>query len=150
MHPELKVYLDRLQGGKTENIELELSSAFLDVNEPDLKFGDTVTVKGKAYLASEHLVIELEIQAEAILPCAICNEPVREMLKISRMYHTEELEAIRGRVYNYTQPLREAILLEVPTFSECQGSCPQRKELDKYKPHEGKSDSVQFPFVDLN
>ena len=150
MEPEFKVYLDRLQGGKTEVIDLTLSSTFIDVEERDLKFNDPVTIKGKAYLANEHLVIHLEIEVIASIPCAICNKAVRISIKVPEFYHTEELNEIKGKIYYYADPLREAILLDVPSFGECKGGCPERKELEKYKPSEGNNDSVQFPFADLN
>jgi len=94
-------------------------------------------------------VIHLEIGAAALIPCAICNKSVRTGVKVPEFYHTEMMSEVRGRVYNYTSPLREAILLEVPAFGECQGGCPERKELEKYKPPEGNSDPTQFPFADL-
>jgi len=149
MEPDLKVYLDRLQGGKTENIKLALSSTFIDVDEQDLKFKSPVTIKGKAYLANEHLVIHLEVETQSLIPCAVCNKLTCITIRVPEFYHTEELSEIKGKIYQYADPLREAILLEVPSFGECQGRCPERKELEKYKPSEGSNDSVQFPFADL-
>lgn len=149
MEPELKVYLDRLQGGKTELIDLTLSSTFMDVREADLKFNDPVIIKGKAYLANDHLVIHLKVETKALIPCAICNKAVEMSIQVPEFYHTEDLEGVKGRVYHYNSPLREAVLLEIPPFGECLGGCQERKELEKYKLPEGNSDSVQFPFVDL-
>jgi uncharacterized metal-binding protein YceD (DUF177 family) len=149
MEPELKIYLDRLHGGKTETINLELSPTFIDVDEKDLQFDGVVSIKGKAYLANDHLVVHLGIQATASIPCSICNQPTRLVIKIPEFYHTEELNELKEKVYYYESPLREAILLETPPFGECQGGCPKRKELEKYKPSEGNDDSVQFPFADL-
>ena len=149
MEPELKVYLDRLQGGKEEVIALTTSPTFMDIDESELKFNDPVLIKGKTYLANKHLVIHLEIATKACIPCAMCNKLVRLEIRIPDFYHTEELSEIKERVYHYANPLREAILLEVPPYGECLGRCPERKELEKYKPSEGKNDSVQFPFADL-
>ncbi|WP_420422183.1 YceD family protein [Simkania sp.] len=149
MEPELKVYLDRLQGGKTEIIDLTLSSTFMDVDEADLKFNDRVIIKGKAYLANDHLVIHLKVETKVSIPCSVCNKMVLIPIRVPEFYHTEDLEEVKGRVYYYANPLREAILLEVPPFGECLGGCAERKELEKYKPSEGNTDSVQFPFADL-
>ena len=149
MEPELKVYLDRLQGGKTEIIDLTLSSTFMDVDEADLKFNDRVIIKGKAYLANDHLVIHLKVETKVSIPCSVCNKMVLMPIQVPEFYHTEDLEEVKGRVYHYANPLREAILLEVPPFGECLGGCAERKELEKYKPSEGNTDSVQFPFADL-
>ena len=149
MHPELKVYLDRLHGGRVEVIKQELPSDFLEVDEPDLKFCGIISIKGKAYLADEHLVVQLEIKVEVVIPCAICNKQVHKKLKVPQFYHTEELSGIKGKVYNYTDPLREGILLETPSFAECENGCLKRKELEKYEPSKEKDDNVQFPFTDL-
>ena len=51
--------------------------------------------------------------------------------------------------------LREAVLLETPTFAECEGDCPRRKEIAKYlkKPEktgpDGKDDEGYHPFADI-
>ena len=148
MENPLKIYIDRLSGEKTEKIAETLSSSFIDVNEKDLKFKGPVSLKGKAYLAEDHLIIQLDVEAEALIPCAICNETVEKKLHIRGFYHTEELEKIRGQVYDYTHPLREAVLLEVPSYVECLNNCPQRMSLKNYL--KKGSDHEQFPFADLN
>ena len=132
MTEKLKIYIDRLREEKTETIEETLSPAYIDVDEPDLKFNAPVKNQGKAYLAEEHLVIQLKIETAAMISCSICNEPVKTPILLSNYYQTEELSQIKGQVYDYLLPLREAILLEVPSFVECMGNCPKRAELKKY------------------
>lgn len=149
MNPELKIYVDRLQGGNTEAVELELNPTFIEVDEPDLKFRDKVFIEGKAYLANDHLVIQLSVETKTAIPCAICNEPASQTIKIECFYHAEELSEIKGKVYDYSQPLREAILLEVPSFAECKGNCPKRNELNKYF-HADEQEGPNCPFADLN
>ncbi|MBF5059828.1 YceD family protein [Candidatus Neptunochlamydia vexilliferae] len=146
MKPSFKIYVDRLSNGRTEEIQETLSPDFIDVKEKDLQFHTPVEMEGKAYLAEDHLVIQLKVAAEAIIPCSICNEEVKKKVVVKSFYHTEELENIRGQVYDYGDPLREAILLEVPPYVECEGKCPKREELKNYF---SKGDD-QFPFADLN
>ena len=153
MASECILFIDRLQSGKTEKIKEILSSEFLDVHEPELKFSDKIFIDGEAYLANEHIIIQLEIKLSAVIPCSICNLPTEFPLELHRFYHTEEISQIKSHIYNYSSSLREAILLEVPSFVECKDNCPKRGELKKYI-HQDKSkklnESVQFPFAELN
>lgn len=146
MQNPLKIYVDRLTRERTETIEETLTSELMDVNEKDLKFQSSVKLEGKAYLAEEHLVIQLDIETESLIPCAICNKGLKKKITVKGFYHTEELEKIRGHVYDYTDPLREAILLEVPSYVECLENCPKRTDLKNYL----QKGNDQFPFADLN
>lgn len=144
-HP-LIIYVARLSEERTEEIEEILSPKLIDVSENDLQFQSPITLKGKAYLAENHLVIQLDLETEVTIPCLICNEPIKKKIAIPSFYHTEELENIRGQVYDYFIPLREAILLEVPSYVECEGNCPKREELKNYL----NKGNIEFPFADLN
>jgi uncharacterized metal-binding protein YceD (DUF177 family) len=146
MRNPLKIYVDRLSHERTEKIEETLTPEVVDVDEKDLKFQSPVSLKGKAYIAEDHLVIQLDIGTEALIPCAICNNGVKRQITIKGFYHTEELEKIQGHVYDYTDPLREAILLEVPSYVECLENCPERTELKNYL----QKGNNLFPFADLN
>ncbi|MCB1109577.1 MAG: hypothetical protein KDK64_01225 [Chlamydiia bacterium] len=146
MEHGLKIYIDRLTGERMERIEEHLGPEVMDVEEKDLQFHAPVALKGKAYLAEDHLIIQLKIETEACMPCAICNEFVKKKIVLKNFYHTEELVNIRGQVYDYSDPLREAILLEIPSYVECLENCPQRDELKNYL----KQGNTQFPFKDLS
>ena len=140
-----KIYVDRLKDGQTETIEETLPPDLLEVKEKELQFTAPIHVSGKAYLAEDHLVLQLKIKTEATMPCLICNGSVQKKITIPSFYHTEEVGDIRWQIFDYLSPMREAILLEVPNFVECMGSCPKRGELKSYL---GKGES-QFPFKDL-
>ncbi len=146
MENPLKIYVDRLSRERTEKIEETLTPELVDVNEKDLKFQSSVKLEGKAYLAEDHLVIQLDVETEALIPCAICNKGLKKKITVKGFYHTEDLEKIRGHVYDYTNPLREAILLEVPSYVECLENCPKRTDLKNYL----QKGNDQFPFADLN
>lgn len=150
----LKIYIDRLKGGQTLKIDETLPPGFLDVDEEDLLFEDPVFLNGEAYLANEHLIIHLNIETQASLPCSICNDPVHISIVIKNIYLSNPLAEIKGAVFDITNEVRESILLQTPLFTECHnGKCPERESLKQFlKPpqKEAKNDIVHFPFADLD
>lgn len=150
-----KIYVEQLKGGYVEKIREVFSPDFLDIHEKELAFLDPIFVEGEAYLAEGSLVLRLQILTEATLPCKICNEPLKVPLRLNDFYQTEPLENIKSGVFSMKTLLREAILLDVPTFAECnQGKCPSRTELEKFlkkSPSAEKSDTTGYrPFEGLN
>lgn len=151
---KLKIYIDRLKGGHTLKIEETLSPDFLDIGEEDLLFGAPVHLKGEAYLANEHLIIHLNIETTASLPCSICNDPILIPIVLKNIYLTEPLAGIKGAIFDITGEVRESILLQAPLFSECHhGKCPERENLKQFlkpQPRKPNDDIVHFPFADLD
>lgn len=127
-----KIFVDQLKNGHVEKIDEKFSPAFLDIHEKELKFDKDVLVKGEAYTADGDLILHLDIEACATLPCSICNEPVFVEINIKNLYHYVPLEEIKGALFPLDDVLREAILLETPSFAECTNGCPKRKEIEKY------------------
>jgi uncharacterized metal-binding protein YceD (DUF177 family) len=128
-----KIYVDRLKNGQLEKIDETFSPEFLDVNEKALFFEDPVHVEGEAYIAEGDLILNLSISTEAKMPCKICNELVKAPIRLQQMYQTEPLEEIKRGVFSMVNLIREAILLETPSFVECgNGQCAHRKEVEKY------------------
>lgn len=151
MDEKFKIYLEQLKSGGTEKIDITCSSDFLGVNEENLYFEDPVQVTGEIYLADEELILHLDAFAKAIIPCSICNEPVKVELEVIGFYHAEPVAEIKRGSFNFQEVLREAILLEVPQFAECKGNCPQRKQVDKYlKKPKAPNDQGYQPFADIN
>lgn len=133
MTQSFKIYIDRLKNEETEEISIIAPSEFIDIHEQDLSFPNPVRIHGEAYLADDHLILHLKIETEALIPCKICNGPVCFPLIIDDFYHTEELSSLKSSVFDYTSPLREALLLNLPAFIECNaGSCPERDTLSHY------------------
>ena len=133
MDDAFKIYIDQLRDGHTEKIDEKFDPKFLDVQEEDLRFDDPVEVNGEAYLADSDLVLHLDIQTWATIPCVICNEEVRVSIKIDDLYQTIPTAEIKSGIYNFQEMLRENILLMTPLFAECNnGQCPQRSELKKF------------------
>lgn len=153
----LKIWIDRLTDGKTQKIRATLAPSFLDVEEKELIFPSPVAVQGEAYLADAHLVVRLKASTQATMPCTICNEMINIDLKIENFYHTEALEEVRSGVFDCSDALREALLLELPQYVECcQGSCPERSRMAPYLRNANKQASElnkpeqsHFPFSDL-
>ena len=146
-----QIYTDRLKSGQVEHIDESVPSDFLDVKEEALSFPDPIHIQGEAYLTDDHLVLHLTIKVTAQIPCSICNEPVKLNFNIKDFYHAEPLSEIVGHIFDYSAQLRESISLQVPAFAEChQGTCPERKEVNKYLKQTSSSEPSHFPFADLN
>lgn len=154
MQEAFKIWIDRLGEGRLQAIEGSFDPSFLEVDEKELQFRFPVHVKGKAYVADQHLVIHLAANTVATMPCAICNEMVETELKVEHFYHSEPINEIPNAVFNFGAPLREALLIELPKYFECcQGNCPERATLApylrSYKKEEQQEEGFNFPFSDL-
>lgn len=127
MIDDFKIYVDRLKKGLTQKIEGSYSPDLLDIQEDELEFNGPVAVRAEAYVAEEHLVIQLAATTVAEMPCAICNEIMKKNLSVANYTHTENLSEIKG-TYDAGTLVREALLLELPYTVECNdGNCPARK-----------------------
>lgn len=155
MDDVFKIYIDQLRNGRESKIDEVLSPAFLDIADGDLEFRQEIKLNGVAYLAENELILRWNISAEALMPCLICNQPVSIEIEIRDLYQSVPLDEIRTGVYNFKELLRETILLELPTFAECnQGHCPKRKEYAKYlketSNEQSRDEGGHRPFADLD
>jgi len=152
MNENLTAFIDRLRDGGETFFDEKVSEEQLDATDDELRFTKSASVKGKAYLAEDHLVIALDIDAHPELPCTVCNEWTPVGLSLKKYYITKPLEEIPSNVYNFLEDVREAILLEVPQFANCGGDCPNKEALKGYC-SKGKevsdNDNAHFPFKDL-
>lgn len=155
MNDAYKIYVDQLRDGHTEQLNEEFPPDLMETNEQDLKFLSPIKVSGEAYLAEHELVLHLDIETKAVIPCTICNEPVSVDVSVQGIYHAAPFEEIKSGIYVFTDVVREAILLETPRFAECEGKCPERKEIAKYLREEEASNNRlppeegQRPFANL-
>ena len=145
------ILIDRLKGGHSQKIEGAFSPSFLGTDEPDLRFTNKVIVKGEAYLTDAHLIIHLKASTKVAMPCSVCNQMIETDLKVENFYHTEPVEEIRGAKFEFSEALREALLIELPKTVECnQGKCPERDAMTPYLRSEKRSDkTTHFPFADM-
>jgi uncharacterized metal-binding protein YceD (DUF177 family) len=153
---ELKIFIDRLKDGHIEKFSFQAPSAFLDLNEKDLTCSGLIEIQGEAYIATDHLILKLELSTTISMPCSICNEQTEIKLHVPDFYHAEPLHEIKGAVFDYTECLREDILIQIPQFTECHGGkCPERENIKNFLKKETSSTSssasstVHFPFSDL-
>ncbi len=145
---ELIVYVDRMKEGQEELFEGTLSTSFLG---KDPGFEATLDLLGQAYVSGDHLILKLEAKTGAFLPCSICNEPVLVPLALTNFYHAEPLSEIPS-VFDFSNLLREDLLLQLPLFAECGGNCPERQSIKNFLKETSEEDStksVQFPFSNL-
>ncbi len=154
MTQDLKIYIDRLQNGHVEKIDSLINIKDLDIEEEkELLFSSPVQITGKTYIAEEDIIVNLNIKFTVKLPCKICNELSEIPVEIDNFYHAEELTSV-ALCFSYKDMLREAILLEIPSFVECNNaSCPERLNLAKYfneNEEKHKMDNFHFPFKELN
>ncbi len=151
---EFKIYIDRLKSGQTARVEGLFDPAFLEIEEAELQFHTPVQVRGEAYVTDDHLIIHLSASTTAEMPCAICNQMIQTRLTAKDFYHTEPLREIPSAIFDFSIPLREALLIEVPRTVECnQGHCASREMLKPYMRAEKKPEKTDyFPFsnIDLN
>lgn len=146
---ELKIYVDRLKEGKKEVFHGKISSDFM-VQESDLFFDKDMELDGEAYVAGDHLIIKLTAKVLAYMPCSICNKPTAFPLILSDFYHAESLEDNPSPTFDFSELLRTDLLLQLPSFIECQGNCPERANIKKYlKQDTAKNDNTHFPFSNL-
>lgn len=148
----LLILIDRLKGGQTQKIEEGLDPAFLGPDEPELRFKAKVNVKGEAYLTDAHLIIHLKAQTQVSMPCAVCNQMIHIDLKVDDFYHTVPIEEIPSAVFNYSEALREALLIELPKTVECNGgNCPDRATITPFLRTETRTEkTTYFPFADMD
>ncbi len=149
------LYIDRLKGGAVQKLGIILSPEFFDIHESDLVFQDPVEVSGEAYLAEEELVIHLSASTVARMPCSICNQMLPCSLAIKNFYHTEQLSSIKTGLFDLREPLREALLTELPKTIECPGGCKERETIAPFlkkhpeAPNTPDALDTYFPFSDL-
>lgn len=153
----LKIYIDRLKH-QPQKIKETLSPDFLGIDEDDLVFEEPVQLNGEVYIADDHLIIHLQIETSAYLPCSICNNPVETPISIKNLYLTHLLAEIPGAIFDLTEEIRESILLQTPLFTECNnGQCAERENIKKFlSPDQripemnGGDTHNHFPFADLD
>ncbi|MDX8431267.1 MAG: hypothetical protein SNF33_05650 [Candidatus Algichlamydia australiensis] len=121
-----KIYVDRLRNGETQKFSCSCTAEELELIDESLRFATLVRFQICAYTTDDHLILSMDIQTTAQIPCKICNEWTDIAINIQKQTHAEALENIRSRVYDPTPLLIENIVLEVPQFAECQENCPER------------------------
>ncbi len=149
MKEKLKIYIERIRDGNTEELAEKLSPAFMEIEEQDVSFKSPIEVMGEAYVTDDFLLIRMSIKTEALLTCALCNEEFSFPIDIEDMVQEEPLEEIRDGVYDLLPLIRENILLAIPFYPQCGiDSCKHRSEIEPYLKKERPPEETS-PFKDL-
>lgn len=144
------ISIDHLRNGETQKFTMKLPAAFLEVDEPELKFSEEVRVGGEAYLVEENLVLRFDAETRLQMPCAVCNQQVLIPLSIKTVYHTIALDLCASSLFDVRPALREELLIELPKTVECEENCPERRNVARFMRSEQKEEPSQyFPFSDL-
>ncbi len=150
MESPLKIFTEQLRDGKREQIEHVLPPDFLGLSEPDLIFQHPIYLKGEVYATDEDLILQLSAHTEVKMPCSICNDMTFVTLKTEELYHTILLSELESTTFDFTDILREEIVILIPQYVECQqGNCPERKVISKFMKSKVVSPQNHFPFADL-
>ena len=152
MSSPFQIWIDRLKSGQTQLINESFDSSFLDVQEAELQLNTPVVVVGEAYLTESELIFRFQASTQATMPCAICNQMTPVKLSVKDFYHAHSLSEIPSAVFDYQEILREALLIELPQYVECnKGKCPDRKIIAPYLRSEKKAqEETHFPFSNLD
>jgi uncharacterized metal-binding protein YceD (DUF177 family) len=150
MESPLKIFTEQLWDGKREEIEHVLPPDFLGINESGLIFHSPIYLKGEAYVTDEDLILQLSAHTEVKMTCSICNEMTFVTLKTEELFHTILLADLKSTTFDFTDILREEIVILIPQYVECQqGKCPERKIVSKFMKSKAVSPQNHFPFADL-
>jgi uncharacterized metal-binding protein YceD (DUF177 family) len=127
-----QIHTESLKDGGEILLDESLDPSFLDLSEEDeLKITSPVRVQGRAYRASDWIVVDAHLSVPVTLHCAMCNEPLLTTIEIKRWVY--EAEPPRDGVLHLEEALREAILIEVPFYPLCNGdSCHNIAEIQQF------------------
>ena len=144
-----KIYLDRLQNDSVQKIELTADPAFLEIAEEELRFEEPISISGEANLASDYLIIRLNIKTSCREICRICNTLAKREILLKNVCFSIDCAEIKGAVFDFSPLVKEAILLDVPAYYECNfGNCKERRNIEQFIKKPAK-ENTYFPFSNL-
>lgn len=150
----LRVRIDGSSADSEAVFEERLPPAFLDLHPDDeLSAASDIVVSGRAYRASEWIMIEGHVSVTMRLPCATCNEPSDFFIHLMSWEHSIAASSVKDGVLDVSEALREAILIEVPFFIRCGGDvCRNATEVSTYLTSEVSAEDGEEryqPFLSL-
>ena len=129
---ELDLYIDRLRSGEYKEFSLTASPEIMEADDKEAIFEDDIFISGSATLANDHVVLNISIKTKMQNYCKICNEPVTHEISIEEKHVPFSLKTMQSGLFCLKPYIRELIFLNIPRYSECGGSCPERTVLKKY------------------
>jgi uncharacterized metal-binding protein YceD (DUF177 family) len=145
-----KIFINEIQH-QSLLIEERLPPSFMNIMENDLQFNDPIIIQGHASITDNYILLQINLLSYAIMPCSICNKPTKVKINLKNLSLTEDLANVKESFVDFSSQLREAILLELPHFIECDGLCKERKNINKYLTKDKNIiKKMNFPFADLH
>jgi len=150
MKTPLKIHTEHFRDGNREEFQYVLPADFLDFREEVISFHSPIHLQGEVYATDEHLILQLEAHTEIEMPCSVCNEKTFVTLKTEEIYHTIPFDEMEATIFDFTDIVREEIVILIPQFIECnQGKCPTRTDIAKFMKSKAVNTQNHFPFADL-
>jgi uncharacterized metal-binding protein YceD (DUF177 family) len=136
----LRVRIDGSHSDCEVEFEERLPPKFLDLPHGDeLSLVSDILVSGKAYRASEWIMIQANVTVSMHLPCSVCNEMCAFSVELMPWKRSVPASSVKDGMIDVSELLREDILLEVPFFVRCHGdTCRNADEFRKYYVSEDK------------
>lgn len=148
----LFIDLNRLRQENVEEFEVALDPSIMELDPADnIKVTEPVEVQGRAYIADDELIVELDVEGVLEIHCAMCHEPFDYQVSVVNYVHNQPVSEIKHSTFDAKELVREAFLLEIPLFPQCGGNeCENRDKIAKYLKQEGSAEEAsQSPFKDL-
>jgi uncharacterized metal-binding protein YceD (DUF177 family) len=147
---DLCFFYEQLKEGESSCFEHEIDSSFLDLeNDKELRPISSVFVKGKIWKMADWLFVEAYVKASFETTCSYCSDLFHLPIELQPWKHEVCIDDIKEAFLDLREPLREAILLEIPYFAQCDGTtCKNINEVKKYL-MKGEKEQFQQPFKDL-
>ncbi len=150
MHDQLTIFTERLCPGRPEKNDLTLPPEFLGLGEEDIRFSSPLTLQGEMCRMDDLILITLAAQMTIEMPCSICNTLTTLPLQNKNILLSIPLSDVPAGSFNYTDLLREEVIMSLPQFIEChEGACPKRKEVQSFLKSAEKQAPTYFPFAEL-
>jgi len=150
MSDKLCIQIDAILCGSVLTLDEKVESSFLQLGKTDdLVAISDVSIKGSVCKADSWLIIDARVEALFRLPCALCNELFPYTVEVPKWVCERAITEISGGSWDIREPLREAILVEVPFFTVCGGTkCNNFDSIKRFMRAE-ENENVQTPFKDL-
>lgn len=152
----LRVRIDSSRSDSEVVFTERLSRDFFDLaSDDELSPQSDILVFGKAYCASEWIMVQALVTTLVCLPCSICDERCLLPIQLKQWEQSIPISSVKNGVIDLSESLREDLLLEVPNFIQCGGdTCKHADELRSYFRAEGTTladdgEEKNQPFLSL-
>ena len=129
---ELDLNIDRLKTAEYTNFSLIAPPSIMVAEDNEAIFKDDILISGEAILANDHMVLNICIKTKMQNFCKICNEPILHNILVEERHVPFPLNTMKSGLFCLEPYIRELLFLNIPRYSECSESCPERASIKKY------------------